>query len=191
MRSVGRLERRVSGLRKFRRFWNNFGVLKLARVPASGAKDQIATDNHLVELVQQRRDAGIASDRELARAQAVLSQAKATVPLITVSLEAQLNRLDVLMGAQPGIVARYLSDQQHATRLISRRLLPVARRMTISIAQTGRITNHFNGCAFHAHPLKCPPAYTRTFCVGLEAIPNSMSHSLMWAPITSGWSSCK
>ena len=30
------------------------------------AKDQIATDNHLVELVQQRRDAGVASDRELA-----------------------------------------------------------------------------------------------------------------------------
>src|SRR5438045_8785644 len=66
------------------------------------AKEQIATDKHLVELVQQRRDAGIASDRELAQAQALLSQAKATIPLIAVSLEAQLNRLDVLMGAQPG-----------------------------------------------------------------------------------------
>ena len=73
------------------------------------AKDQIATDQHLVELVQQRRDAGVASDRELAQAQAVLSQAKATVPLITVSLEAQLNRLDVLMGAQPGIYAAELT----------------------------------------------------------------------------------
>ena len=73
------------------------------------AKDQIATDNHLVELVQQRRDAGVASDRELAQAQALLSQAKATVPLITVSLEAQLNRLDVLMGAQPGTYAAELT----------------------------------------------------------------------------------
>jgi NodT family efflux transporter outer membrane factor (OMF) lipoprotein len=72
------------------------------------AKDQIANDSHLVELVQQRRDAGVASDRELAQAQAVLSQAKATVPLITVSLEAQLNRLDVLMGAQPGTYAAEL-----------------------------------------------------------------------------------
>src|SRR5579859_4163621 len=54
------------------------------------AKEQIATDNHLVDLVEQRRDAGVASDRELAQAQAVLSQAKATIPLITVSLEAQL-----------------------------------------------------------------------------------------------------
>jgi len=73
------------------------------------AKDQIATDEHLVELVQQRKDAGIASDRELAQAQALLSQAKATIPLLTVSLEAQLNRLDVLMGAQPGTYAAELS----------------------------------------------------------------------------------
>src|SRR5207253_2348324 len=74
------------------------------------AKDQIATDRHLVELVQQRRDAGVASDRELAQAQALLSQAKATIPLLTVSLEAQLNRLDVLMGAQPGTYAAELSS---------------------------------------------------------------------------------
>src|SRR3989440_8019728 len=73
------------------------------------AKDQIATDEHLVELVQQRRDAGVASDRELAQAQALLWQAKATIPLLTVALEAQLNRLDVLMGAQPGTYAAELS----------------------------------------------------------------------------------
>lgn len=72
------------------------------------ANDQIAIDEHLVELVQQRKNAGVASDRELAQAQAVLSQAKATIPLITVSLEAQLNRLDVLMGAQPGMYAAEL-----------------------------------------------------------------------------------
>jgi NodT family efflux transporter outer membrane factor (OMF) lipoprotein len=74
------------------------------------ARGQIATDNHLVELVQQRRDAGIASDRELAQAQALLSQAKATIPLLTVSLETQLNRLDVLMGAQPGTYAAELTS---------------------------------------------------------------------------------
>jgi NodT family efflux transporter outer membrane factor (OMF) lipoprotein len=74
------------------------------------AKDQIVTDEHLVELVQQRKDAGVASDRELAQAQALLSQAKATIPLLTVSLETQLNRLDVLMGAQPGTYAAELSS---------------------------------------------------------------------------------
>jgi NodT family efflux transporter outer membrane factor (OMF) lipoprotein len=74
------------------------------------AKDQIATDEHLVELVQQRKDAGVASDRELAQGQALLSQAKATIPLLTIALEAQLNRLDVLMGAQPGTYAAELSS---------------------------------------------------------------------------------
>jgi NodT family efflux transporter outer membrane factor (OMF) lipoprotein len=74
------------------------------------ARDQIATDEHLVELVQQRKDAGVASDRELAQSQALLSQAKATIPLLAVSLEAQLNRLDVLMGAQPGTYAAELSS---------------------------------------------------------------------------------
>jgi NodT family efflux transporter outer membrane factor (OMF) lipoprotein len=81
-----------------------------AQARLSFAKDQISTANHLVELVQQRRDAGVASDRELAQAQALLSHAKATIPLITVSLEAQLNRLDVLMGAQPGTYAAELTS---------------------------------------------------------------------------------
>jgi NodT family efflux transporter outer membrane factor (OMF) lipoprotein len=74
------------------------------------ANGQISTASHLVELVQQRRDAGIASDRELAQAQALLAHAKATIPLIAVSLEAQLNRLDVLMGAQPGTYAAELTS---------------------------------------------------------------------------------
>jgi outer membrane protein TolC len=80
-----------------------------AQARLSFANDQVSIDKHLVDLVQQRRDAGIASDRELAQAQALLSQAKATIPLITVSLERQLNRLDVLMGAQPGTYAAELS----------------------------------------------------------------------------------
>jgi NodT family efflux transporter outer membrane factor (OMF) lipoprotein len=73
------------------------------------ARDQIATDKHLVELVQQRRDAGVASDRELAQAQALLSQAKATIQPLNITLEAELNRLDVLMGVQPGTYAAELS----------------------------------------------------------------------------------
>jgi len=61
-----------------------------------------------LQLVLQRRTAGIASDRELAQAEALLAQAKASVPQIQITLEAQLNRLDVLMGAQPGTYASEL-----------------------------------------------------------------------------------
>ncbi|CAG9249500.1 efflux transporter outer membrane subunit [Paraburkholderia caribensis] len=76
----------------------------------SVAQDQIATDARLLELVEARRHAGSADDREIAQAQALLKQARATVPTLRTALEAQLNRLDVLMGDQPGANARELGD---------------------------------------------------------------------------------
>jgi NodT family efflux transporter outer membrane factor (OMF) lipoprotein len=76
----------------------------------SFAKQQIETDEHLLRLVSQRKAAEIASDRELAQAEAVLEQARAVLPQLQIVLEAQLNRLDVLMGAQPGTYAAELSQ---------------------------------------------------------------------------------
>lgn len=72
------------------------------------AHGQIKTDQHLVDLVLQRKNAGVASDRELAQAEALLSGAQATIPLLDTVLESQLNRLDVLMGSQPGTYAAEL-----------------------------------------------------------------------------------
>jgi hypothetical protein len=69
----------------------------------------IDTDTHLLELVEVRRRVGVADDRETAQADAVLKLAKSTMPSLRVALEAQLNRLDVLMGAQPGTYAEELS----------------------------------------------------------------------------------
>jgi outer membrane protein TolC len=50
-----------------------------------------------------------ATEREVAQVEALLKQARSTVPPLRVALEAQLNRLDVLMGAQPGTYAEELS----------------------------------------------------------------------------------
>jgi len=72
------------------------------------AKSQIETDEHLLKLVQNRYDAGAASRREISQAEALLQQARSTIPLLKLSLEKQLNRLDVLMGVQPGTYAREL-----------------------------------------------------------------------------------
>jgi NodT family efflux transporter outer membrane factor (OMF) lipoprotein len=72
------------------------------------ARNQIATDEHLLQLVQNRQAAGAGTAREIAQAQALLQQARSTVPLLRLSLEKQLNRLDVLMGAQPGTYAHEL-----------------------------------------------------------------------------------
>jgi len=72
-------------------------------------QDQIDTDAHLLELVKARKKAGAADEREVAQAEALLRQARASMPALRVGLEAQLNRLDVLMGAQPGTYAAELN----------------------------------------------------------------------------------
>jgi len=66
------------------------------------AQDQVATDLHLLDLVRLRQRQGAATDRETAEAEALLSQARATIPPLKTALETQRNRLDVLMGVQPG-----------------------------------------------------------------------------------------
>jgi NodT family efflux transporter outer membrane factor (OMF) lipoprotein len=73
------------------------------------AQRQIAVDSHLLDLVRQRLSHGVATDREAAQAEALLQQARTTVPLLRIDLEAQLNRLDVLMGVQPGTYAKELA----------------------------------------------------------------------------------
>jgi NodT family efflux transporter outer membrane factor (OMF) lipoprotein len=74
------------------------------------AQDQIDTDARLLELVRARRHAGAADEREIAQAEALLRQARTVVPTLRTGLEAQLNRLDVLMGAQPGTYASELGE---------------------------------------------------------------------------------
>jgi NodT family efflux transporter outer membrane factor (OMF) lipoprotein len=73
------------------------------------AQEQIATNARLLELVRLRVADGLASSREAAQAQALVSQARATVPPLRIELEVQLNRLDVLMGAAPGTYAAELA----------------------------------------------------------------------------------
>jgi NodT family efflux transporter outer membrane factor (OMF) lipoprotein len=72
------------------------------------AEDQVATDAQLLDLVRLRFAHGLAADREVAQAEALLSEARASLQPLRIDLEAQLNRLDVLMGAQPGTYAAEL-----------------------------------------------------------------------------------
>jgi NodT family efflux transporter outer membrane factor (OMF) lipoprotein len=72
--------------------------------------EQIATNGKLLDLVQLRFAKGLATDREVAQAQALLSQARASIQPLRIDLQAQLNRLDVLMGVQPGVFAAELAE---------------------------------------------------------------------------------
>ena len=72
------------------------------------AEQQVATDERLLELVHQRFGRGLAAVREVAQAEALLSQARASLQPLNIDLEAQMNRLDVLLGVQPGTFAAEL-----------------------------------------------------------------------------------
>ena len=69
------------------------------------ATSQVETDTKLLDLVQRRFAGGIATDREVAQAEALLYAARAFLQPLQIDLEGQLNRLDVLMGVQPGTYA--------------------------------------------------------------------------------------
>lgn len=72
------------------------------------AENQVATNAHLLDLIHLRYAHGLGTDREVAQTEALLSQARATLQPLQIDLQAQLNRLDVLMGVQPGTYAAEL-----------------------------------------------------------------------------------
>jgi NodT family efflux transporter outer membrane factor (OMF) lipoprotein len=88
------------------------------------AQRQIEVDTHLLSLIHQRNQFGASSDREVDRAQALVEEAKATVPPLQIALTAQLNRLDVLMAAQPGT---------YESELLTPAVIPVLPLVNVSI----------------------------------------------------------
>ncbi|HEX4376690.1 MAG TPA: TolC family protein [Steroidobacteraceae bacterium] len=74
------------------------------------ARSQVDNDTRLLGLVRLRLSQGASSDKEVAQAEALLSQARATISPLRIALEEQSNRLDVLLGVQPGTYAALLAQ---------------------------------------------------------------------------------
>ncbi len=121
------------------------------------AQDQVKTQNDLLSLIKDRLGSGLATSREQAQAQALLLQARATLPPLRTELATQLNRLDVLMGAQPGTYARTLtatgqqyrvpsiSDSQGPASLLRRRpdVIAAERKLAASNARIGAAMSEY------------------------------------------------
>lgn len=121
------------------------------------AQDQVMTNKRLLELVRLRLDGGMATSRELAQAEALVSQASATIPPLRTELEIQLNRLDVLMAAHPGTYAAELAQPmgdsavpaisiaQGPAELLRRRpdVIAAERRLAASNARIGAATAEY------------------------------------------------
>ncbi|WP_157221127.1 efflux transporter outer membrane subunit [Flavisphingomonas formosensis] len=74
------------------------------------AEDQERTEQALVDLVRQRFDQGLSAERELNRATAELESVRAAKAPLRAAIAAELNRLDVLVGEQPGSNRALLGD---------------------------------------------------------------------------------
>jgi NodT family efflux transporter outer membrane factor (OMF) lipoprotein len=119
------------------------------------AGEQVDTDAHLLDLIKQRQAEGTASDREVAQAEALLAQARATIPPLRTAREAQMNRLDVLLGDQPGTNAALLADNTEipavpaipsdVTDFLRRRpdVIAAERRLAASSARIGVATAEY------------------------------------------------
>jgi len=66
------------------------------------ARSQETTQAHLVDLIERRVGQGVSADRELQRAIGELERVRATTPPLRAAIDAELNRLDVLVGAPAG-----------------------------------------------------------------------------------------
>jgi outer membrane protein, multidrug efflux system len=90
-----------------------------------------------LDLVKARRDGGVSSDLEVGQAEALLGQARVSIPITERAITAKENEIRVLLGAYPGAVTRGKTINHLAGSLNIRAGLPSAlleRRPDIAAA---------------------------------------------------------
>jgi NodT family efflux transporter outer membrane factor (OMF) lipoprotein len=86
-----------------------------------GAQDRVAlalqevdTETRLLDLVRMRLTGGLSNAREVAQAEALVMQSRATISPLQTEIARQSNRLDVLMGMAPGTYAAEIQSPVRA-----------------------------------------------------------------------------
>jgi NodT family efflux transporter outer membrane factor (OMF) lipoprotein len=85
------------------------------------ARNQVRTQQHLLSTIQLLYSKGLAADLQVGQAEGALAQVQASVPVLEAGLEAAMNALDVMLGAQPGT---------HRSELVDAGNVPVAPRIS-------------------------------------------------------------
>ena len=66
------------------------------------AQRQVQTQQKLLTTIELLQGQGLAAELQVHQARGALAQVRASVPVLETGLEAAMNALDVLLGAQPG-----------------------------------------------------------------------------------------
>jgi NodT family efflux transporter outer membrane factor (OMF) lipoprotein len=73
------------------------------------ARQQAETRRQLLSTIKLQHDKGIAAELQVRQAEGSLAQVEAQIPVLDAGLDAAMNALDVLVGAQPGTYRAELS----------------------------------------------------------------------------------
>ncbi|QUT05590.1 efflux transporter outer membrane subunit [Sphingobium phenoxybenzoativorans] len=84
-------------------------VIRGLQARLSVAEQQVSTQRRLVDTVRLQYDKGVAAELQLRQAEGALTQVEASVPVLRIGLEAAMNALDILLGAQPGTYRQTLA----------------------------------------------------------------------------------
>lgn len=118
----------------------------------------VSVNEELLNLTKMRYKYGIANNRDVENIEAILKSAQANIPILKIALEAQFNRLDVLMGLQPGTYASKIpfqntllniptiSSSSSVSDLLHRRpdIIAAERKLAASNANIGvAISNYY------------------------------------------------
>lgn len=76
------------------------------------ARDSLQTQRGILELAQQRRDAGVGDDLDVANAAAVVAGTRAQLPLYQRRITQAVNQLSLLLAQQPGALSEELEAVQ-------------------------------------------------------------------------------
>jgi NodT family efflux transporter outer membrane factor (OMF) lipoprotein len=105
------------------------------------ARQQRDTRRQLLSTVKLQYDKGIAAELQVRQAEGSLAQVEAQIPVLEAGLDAAMNALDVLLGAQPGTYRAELSPPGPVpvAEMIRRRpdLIVAERRLAAANARIG------------------------------------------------------
>jgi outer membrane protein TolC len=115
------------------------------------ARQQAETRRQLLATIELQYEKGIAADLQMRQAEGSLAQVDAQIPVLESALDAAMNALDVLLGAQPGTygaelnaaapipVAPGLAETGTPAEMIRRRpdLIVAERRVAAATARIG------------------------------------------------------